>query len=87
MYFPNDQLNRDGEWSFDMQNIGDNEKFCPILTWVDTFFICINPLPNKPLFLHVRSTSLLKTLWEKVVRNKQFLLFQQCLLHFSRTFH
>ena len=25
----------------------------------------INPLPNKPLFLHVCSTGLLKTLWEK----------------------
>ena len=25
----------------------------------------INPLPNKPWFLHVCSTSLLKTLWEK----------------------
>ena len=33
-------------------------------------FLCnvqsnINPLPNKPWFLHVGSTSLLKTLWEK----------------------
>ena len=25
----------------------------------------INPFPNKPLFLHVCSTSILKTLWEK----------------------
>ena len=25
----------------------------------------INPFPNKPWFLHVCSTSLLKTLWEK----------------------
>ena len=28
-------------------------------------FILINPFPNKPWFLHVCSTSLLKTLWEK----------------------
>ena len=27
--------------------------------------ILINPFPNKPWFLHVCSTSLLKTLWEK----------------------
>ena len=26
---------------------------------------CINPFPNKPWFSRVRSTSLLKTLWEK----------------------
>ena len=26
---------------------------------------CFNPFPNKPLFLRVCSTSLLKTLWEK----------------------
>ena len=25
----------------------------------------LNPFPNKPWFLHVSSTSLLKTLWEK----------------------
>ena len=25
----------------------------------------VNPFPNKPWFLHVCSTSLLKTLWEK----------------------
>ena len=30
-----------------------------------TGIIRINPFPNKPLFLHVWSTSLLKTLWEK----------------------
>ena len=28
-------------------------------------FVSINPFPNKPWFLHVCSTSLLKTLWEK----------------------
>ena len=26
-----------------------------------------NPFPNKPLFLHVCSTNLLKTLWEKKI--------------------
>ena len=33
----------------------------------DTFFVsrkCFNPFPNKPWFLRVCSTSLLKTLWE-----------------------
>ena len=28
-------------------------------------FVCLNPFPNKPWFLCVCSTSLLKTLWEK----------------------
>ena len=32
---------------------------------LDTFCMCINPFPNKPLFSHVCSASLLKTLWEK----------------------
>ena len=27
--------------------------------------VCLNPFPNKPWFLHVCSTSLLKTLWKK----------------------
>ena len=38
----------------------------------------INPLPNKPLFLYVCSSRLLKTLWEKeklLEHKKQFLLF------------
>ena len=26
---------------------------------------CLNPFPDKPWFLHVCSTNLLKTLWEK----------------------
>ena len=30
-----------------------------------TFFETFNPFPNKPWFLRVCSTSLLKTLWEK----------------------
>ena len=40
-----------------------------------------NPFPNKPWFLPVFSTSLLKTLGKgEIARNKQFLLFPQCLL-------
>ena len=46
--------------------------------------IFFNPFPNKPWFLCVCSTSLLKTLWE-IARNEQFLLFPQCFLPFSRT--
>ena len=42
-----------------------------------------NLFPNKPLFLHVCSTSLLKTLWEK----EKLLIFPQCFLPFWRTFH
>ena len=43
----------------------------------DYFFFPFNPFPNKPWFLRVCSTSLLKTLREKgeIARNEQFLLF------------
>ena len=36
-----------------------------LLPIVMTLSISFNPFPNKPWFLHVCSTSLLKTLWEK----------------------
>ena len=53
--------------------------------------ICIMQMysfPNKPLFLRVCSTNLLKTLWKKgeIARNEQFLLFPPCFLPFWRTF-
>ena len=38
----------------------------------------IKPFPNKPWFLHVCSTCLLKTLREK--EKEQYLLFPQCFL-------
>ena len=40
-----------------------------------------NPIPNKPWFVRVCSTSLLKTMWEKgeIICNEQFLLFPQCI--------
>ena len=41
----------------------------------------LNPFPNKPWFLRVRRTSLLKTLWEK-----EKLLFSLCFLPIQRTF-
>ena len=49
-----------------------------------TFFkrkIAFNPFPNKPLFLPVCSTSLLKTLWEmeKLLPNSNFYFFH---IHF-----
>ena len=40
-----------------------------------------NPFPNKPLFLRVRSTSLLKTVGKgEIVPNEQYLLFPQHFL-------
>ena len=44
--------------------------------------IRVNPFLNKPWFLRVRSTHLLKTLWEKgeIACHKQFLLFPHCFL-------
>ena len=32
---------------------------------IASLYVTLNPFPNKPLFLRVCSTSLLKTLWEK----------------------
>ena len=43
--------------------------------------ICFNPFPNKPWFLLVCNTSLLKTQGKgEIARNEQFLLFPQCFL-------
>ena len=54
--------------------------------------ICIpdefNPFPDKPWFLHVCSTSLLKTVEKgEIAGNEQFLLFPLCFLPFCKTFH
>ena len=47
----------------------------------------IHPFPNKPWFLCVCRTSLLKTLGKgEIARNKQFLLFSQCFLTLWITF-
>ena len=46
-----------------------------------------NPFPNRPWFLRVCSTGLLKNTVGKgeIARNEQFLLFPQCFLPFWRT--
>ena len=47
----------------------------------------LNSFPNKLWFLHVCSTSLLKTLGEgKIVHNEQFDLLPQCFLPIWRNF-
>ena len=45
----------------------DNELdfFCYLIMALAEFDFSFNPFPNKPWFLRVSSTSLLKTLWEK----------------------
>ena len=49
--------------------------------------VLLNPFPNKPWFLRVCSTSLLKTLGKgEIARNEQFLLFPQCFLSIWETF-
>ena len=46
-----------------------------------------NSFPNKPWFLHVCSTSLLKTLGKgEIARKEQFLLFPWCFIPIWRTF-
>ena len=49
---------------------------------------CVNPFPNKPWFLRVCITSLLKTLLEKekLLVKSNFLLFHQCFVQGSKTF-
>ena len=47
----------------------------------------LNPFLNKPWFLRVCSTRLLKKLGKgEIARNEQFLLFPQCFLSFRRIF-
>ena len=48
-----------------------------------------NPFPNKPWFLRVCSTSLLKTKWGKgeITYHEQFLLFPLCSLPIWRDFY
>ena len=53
-------------------------KECPTNPLMNNF----NPFPNKPWFLRVCCTSLLKILREK----EKFLLFPQCFLPFLKTF-
>ena len=47
----------------------------------------VNPFPNKPWFLRVRSTSLMKTLWEKekLLGKSNFPLSRKCFLLELRT--
>ena len=47
----------------------------------------LNPLPNRPLFVRVCSTSSLKTLMKKgeIARHEQLLLFPQCFLRVWRS--
>ena len=52
-----------------------------------TLKIKFNSFPNKPWFLRVCSTSLLKTVGkEEIARNEQFLFFPQYFLLVWRTF-
>ena len=39
--------------------------FCPFLEYTPDRYTRVNPFPNKPWFLRICSTSLLKTLWKK----------------------
>ena len=49
--------------------------------------LTVNPFPNKPWFLRVCRTSLLKTLGKgEIARSEQFLLFPQCFLPIWITF-
>ena len=53
-------------------NLGFVKRIIPFIFYLNSLYGCnlnddiiINPFPNKPLFLRVCSTILLKTLWEK----------------------
>ena len=66
----------------------ENAKFETVIFKIQSCIYCWTLSQNKPLFLFVRSTSLLKTLWEKeeIDHNKQVLLLLRCFLPFWRTF-
>ena len=69
--------------------IGDMQTKVPIqLQYQTESTFRFNLFPNKPWFLCVCSTSLLKTLGEKEenAQTEQFLLFPQCFLPFLRPF-
>ena len=56
-------------------------------SWSELLSDSFNPFPNKPWFLRVCCTTLLKTLGKReIAHNEQFLLFPQCFLPFRRTF-
>ena len=50
-----------------------------------SYWTSLDPFPNKPWFLRVCSTSLMKTLWGKR-EIPHFLLFPQCFLPVLRDF-
>ena len=64
--------------------------FClfPIMFSKGVFLGSFNLFPNKPWFLHVCSTNILKTLLGKgaISCKEQVLLFPQCFLPFQKTF-
>ena len=75
-------------WVKNIEGTGKNAAYQHFLLFAKYFQR--RPLPwsltlNKPWFLCVCSTSLLKTLWEKgeIACNEQFLLFPQCFLLFG----
>ena len=61
---------------FPKKNKRSGEVFLFVFFYEFQRYFC-NPFPNKPWFLRVCSTSLLKTQWEKeeIAHNEQFLLF------------
>ena len=73
--------------SSDILETDKQEKVLGQADLVNTFCRCINPFPNKPLFLHVCSKSLENTLEKREIAGYgQLLLFQQCFLSFWRNF-
>ena len=58
------------------------------LKMIQNTLISVNPFPNKPWFLHVCSTNVLKTLWEKVklLVTSNFTFFHSVLCPFGELF-
>ena len=78
-------------WHLEMHSIWSRMKCCRTITdtldFVEITGFGFNLFPNKPWFLRVCITSLLKTLGKgEIARNEQFLLFPQCFLPIWRTF-
>ena len=62
--------------------------FCTLYGSYFPFYMNLNPFPNKPWFLRVCSTTLLKSPWEKekLLLTSNFSFFPQCFLPIWRTF-
>ena len=82
------ELGRDKVSEWPVTKAFANDIHVHVLRVVQLMGFSFNPFQNKPIFLHVRSTNLLKTLRiGEIAHNEQFLLFTKCFLPFQRAYY